>query len=117
MEIKQFGNPAGKKLMLFAESLGCGPAIFWEASSQVQVRRMILSGPEYLDFGILNKPLLSIMPQKQYRTAHEKAIQKLRIMYPRLTVRCFSGFGHGDIINHPDLLAAEMEAFLNSADQ
>lgn len=179
-------NCGGTLDMLFAESLGCGPAIFLEASQRLQVRRMILSGPEYLDFGILNKPLLSIMPQKQYRTAHEKtmpawalrfmgqteegmntmmrripdnislesvratwevglylyrtslppqpdaavacwygekeghmkkAIQKLRIMYPRLTVRCFSGFGHGDIINHPDLLAAEMEAFLNSADQ
>ena len=35
---------------------------------------MILSGAEYLDFGILNKLLLKIMPQKQYRTAREKSM-------------------------------------------
>ena len=166
--------------VLFAESLGCGPAIFLKASPQLQIRRMILSGPEYLDFGVLNKLILKTMPQKQYRTAHEKsmpawalrfmgqteqgmntmmsripdnislesvratwevglylyrtpmppqpdaavacwygekeghmkkAIQKLRAMYPRLTVRCFAGFGHGDILNHPELLVAEMERF------
>ena len=33
---------------------------------------MILSGPEYLDFGVLNRLILKVMPQKQYRTAHEK---------------------------------------------
>lgn len=168
--------------ILFAESLGCGSAIFLQASPQIQVRHMILSGPEYLDFGPLNKPLLNIMPQKQYRTAREKtmpawalrfmgqteqgmntmmrripdnislesvratwevglylyrtslppqpeaavacwygekeghmkkALRKLRAMYPRLAVLCFSGFGHGDIINHPELLAAELEQFLN----
>lgn len=60
--------------ILFAESLGCGPAIFLQASPQIQVRHMILSGPEYLDFGPLNKPLLNIMPQKQYRTAREKTM-------------------------------------------
>lgn len=43
----------------------------------------------------------------------KKALRKLRAMYPRLAVRCFSGFGHGDIINHPELLAAELEQFLN----
>lgn len=139
---------------------------------------MILSGAEYLDFGILNKLLLKIMPQKQYRTAREKsmptwalrfvgqteqgmkimlnripdhvslesiratwavglylyriplppqpdaqvacwygekeghmkkAIQKLRKVYPRLTISCFPGFGHGEIINHPALLVSELE--------
>ena len=144
---------------------------------------MILSGPEYLDFGPLNPLILKTMPQKQYRTAHEKtmpawalrfmgqteqgmntmlrripdnislesvratwevglylyrpplppqpdaavacwygekeghmkkAIQKLRAMYPRLTVRCFAGFGHGDILNHPELLAAELKRFEDS---
>ena len=175
-------NCGGTLDVLFAESLGCGPAIFLKASPQIQIRRMILSGPEYLDFGILNRPLLKIMPQKQYRTAHEKtmptwalrfmgqteqgintmlsripdnislesvratwqvglylyrtplppqpdaavacwygekeghmkkAIRKLRVLYPRLTVRCFAGFGHGDILNHPELLAAELKRFEN----
>ena len=31
--------------ILFAESLGCGPAIFLNASPQIRIRRMILSGP------------------------------------------------------------------------
>ncbi len=171
----------GRLDMLYAESLGCGPAIFLKSSPKVQIDRMILSGPEYLDFGVLNKPLLKVMPQKQYRTAHEKsmpawalkfmgqteqgmqtmmnripdnislesvratweaglylyrtdlkvlpdaavacwygekeghmkkALQKLRKIYPNLTVRCFTGFGHGDIINHPELLAKELIEFM-----
>lgn len=173
-------NCGGHLDTLFAESLGCGPAILLKASSQVRIDRMILSGPEYLDFGILNGLLLKVMPQKQYRTAHEKsmpswalrfmgqteegmntmlrripehislesiratwavglylyrmplpvqpdaqvacwygekeghmkkAVQKLRAVYPRLAVRCFPGFGHGDIINHPALLVSELERF------
>lgn len=60
--------------MLFAESIGCGPAVFLKSSPKVQVDHMILSGPEYLDFGIMNKPLLKIMPQNQYKTAHEKSM-------------------------------------------
>ena len=46
---------------LYAESLGCGPAVYLKASKKIQIRRMILSGPEYLDFGhgdILNHPAL-----------------------------------------------------------
>lgn len=43
----------------------------------------------------------------------KKAIQKLRKVYPKLTVRCFSDFGHGDIINHPELLVEEMIRFMN----
>lgn len=42
----------------------------------------------------------------------KKAIQRLRRAYPKLTVRCFKGFGHGDIINHPDLLASELIDFM-----
>ena len=71
------------------------------------------------------------MPQKQYRTnfpvqpdakvacwygekeGHmKKAIHRLRKAYPGLIVRCFPGFGHGEIINHPALLASELERFL-----
>ena len=62
----------GRLDLLFAESLGCGPAVFLKASPTVQIDRMILSGPEYLDFGVLNRLILKVMPQKQYRTAHEK---------------------------------------------
>lgn len=42
----------------------------------------------------------------------KKAIQKLWAVYPGLTARCFRGFGHGDILNHPALLVSEPEQFL-----
>ena len=168
--------------LLFAESLGCGPAVLLKGSNKVRIDRMILSGPEYLDFGVLNGLILRIMPPKQYETARKKtmpawalrfmgqteqgmqtmlsripekislesvratwaagltlyrtkfpvqeganvacwygekeghmkkAIRRLRQAYPKLTVRCFPGFGHGDIINHPELLASELTQFLN----
>jgi len=171
----------GRLDMLFAESLGCGPAILLNSSPKVRIDRMILSGPEYLDFGVLNRLILKIMPPKQYQTAcrktmpawalrfmgqteqgmqtmlsripdhislesvratwavglylyhtdftvqpdakvacwygereghMKKAIRKLRKVYPGLTVRCFSGFGHGDIINHPKLLTKELMQFM-----
>ena len=164
--------------MLFAESLGCGPAVLLKASRNIRIRRMILSGPEYLDFGILNPLILKIMPQKQYQTAKtktmpawalrfmrqteagmqtmlsripdhvslesvyatwkvglylyrmlperqpdakvacwygqreghmKKAIEKLRMVYPKLTVRRFPDFGHGDILNHPQLLVQSLK--------
>lgn len=167
--------------MLFAESLGCGPAVLLKSFGKASIGHMILSGPEYLDYGILNGMILRVMPQKQYETARKKtmpawalrfmgqteqgmnkmlsripdnislesvratwevglnlyrtdlpvqpeaeaacwygekeghmkkAIQRLRVAYPRLTVRCFKGFGHGDIINHPRLLADEMIRFM-----
>ena len=163
---------------LYAESLGCGPAVYLKASKNIQIRRMILSGPEYLDFGIWNPLILKIMPPKQYQTAKtktmpawalrfmgqteagmqtmldripdhvslesvyatwkvglylyrcmpepqpdaevacwygqreghmKKAIEKLRKVYPKLTVRCFPDFGHGDILNHPTLLAEKLK--------
>lgn len=169
--------------LLFAESLGCGPAVFLKASQNVQIRKMVLSGPEYLDFGILNPLILKIMPQKQYQTAKtkemppwalrfmgqteagmqtmlnripdsvslesvyatwkvglylyrtipecqpdaevacwygqreghmKKAIQRLQQVYPKLTVRCFPDFGHGDILNHPGLFAEELKKEISS---
>lgn len=175
-------NCGGRLSMLYAESLGCGPAVLLKAMDGVQIDHMILSGPEYLDYGILNGLLLRIMPQKQFKTAKEKtmpawalkfmgqtpegmaammrkipdhislesiratwevglnlyrtqlpvqrdakvacwygekeghmkkAVEKLRQAYPLLMVRCFAGYGHGDILNHPGQLASELIAFLN----
>ena len=48
--------------MLFAESLGCGPAVLLKSSPKVKIDHMILSGPEYLDFGVLNGLILKVMP-------------------------------------------------------
>ena len=39
----------------------------------------------------------------------KKAIEKLRMVFPKLTVRCFPDFGHGDILNHPVLLAEKLK--------
>ena len=39
----------------------------------------------------------------------KKAIEKLKQAYPKLTVRCFPDFGHGDILNHPELLVQELK--------
>ncbi len=171
----------GQLDLLFAESLGCGPTMFLQTSPRVRIDCMILSGPEYLDFGALNKWILKIMPRKQYETARtktmpawalrfmgqteqgiqtmlsripdcvslesvratwavgltlyrtdfpvqpeakvacwygereghmKKAIQKLQGIYPQLTVNCFAGFGHGEIINHPEMLAQELMRLL-----
>lgn len=171
-------NCGGTLDLLFAESLGCGPAVCLKASKNIRIRRMILSGPEYLDFRILNPLILKIMPQKQYQTAKtktmpawalrfmrqteagmqtmlsripdhvslesvyatwkvglylyrmlperqpdakvacwygqreghmKKAIEKLRMVYPKLTVRRFPDFGHGDILNHPQLLVQSLK--------
>lgn len=175
-------NCGGNLDLLFAESLGCGPAIFLQAMEKVRVGRMILSGPEYLDFGILNGLLLKIMPGMQYKAAKErampawalrfmgqtkegmatmmrripdkisqksiratwevgltlyrtklpvqreakvacwygareghmkKAIERLKEVYPQLAVQCFAGYGHGEIINHPEQLADELTRFLD----
>ena len=62
-------NLDGHLDMLFAESLGCGPAVLLKSSQNVRIEHMVLSGPEYLDFGVLNGFILKVMPQKQYKTA------------------------------------------------
>ncbi len=175
-------NCGGKLDMLFAESLGCAPAVLLKSDNRVHISHMILSGPEYLDCGIFNGLVLKIMPPKQHRLTKEKqmpawvlkfmgqteegmrtmmsripdnislesvyttwkvgltlyranfpvqkdasvacwygekeghmkkAIKKLRQCYPRLKVRCFAGYGHGEIINHPEQLATGLIEFLN----
>ena len=42
----------------------------------------------------------------------KKAIQKLRRAFPALEVHPFEGFGHGEIIAHPELMAAEIRKFM-----
>lgn len=50
--------------ILFGESLGGGPSVFLSKNDSVQIGRMILSGPEYMNYGILNKPLIKMMPKR-----------------------------------------------------
>ena len=42
----------------------------------------------------------------------KKAIQKLKRAFPALAVHSFAGFGHGEIIAHPELMAAEISRFI-----
>lgn len=146
MDIKRLGNPDGKSVMLLHGNLMCwrqfedlipylepdycihavsfdgfdGTGQTTYATAQAQADRLA----EYLDFGVLNRLILKVMPSKQYRTAHEKsmpawalrfmgqteereghmkkALKILRQAYPKLTTRCFPGYGHGDA-NHLDL--------------
>ena len=44
------------------------------------------------------------------------ALQKLRRAYPNLEDHPFPGFGHGEIMAHPDLMAQEIERFMERAD-
>lgn len=174
-------NSGGRLDMLFAESLGCGPAVMLMDMNGLQIDHMILSGPEYLNFGILNSFLLKVMPKMQYKTVKtrsmpvwalkfmgqteegmktmmnripdnislesiratwkvglnlykakvsvrhdakvacwygeneghmKKAIEKLRQIYPQLVVKCFEGYGHGEIMNHPEQLTENLFYFL-----
>ncbi len=42
----------------------------------------------------------------------KKALAKLRRAFPSLEERAFSGFGHGEIMAHPELMAREMARFM-----
>jgi hypothetical protein len=41
-------------------------------------------------------------------------VQKLRRAFPALVVRPFDGFGHGEIIAHPELMAEEIKRFITN---
>ena len=42
----------------------------------------------------------------------KKAVWKLKSAFPSLEVRPFEGLGHGEIIAHPELTAAEIRKFI-----
>jgi pimeloyl-ACP methyl ester carboxylesterase len=42
----------------------------------------------------------------------KKAIQKLKRAFPNAEIHPFAGFGHGEIIAHPDVMAAEIRRFV-----
>ena len=48
------------------------------------------------------------------RAEHEKAMQKLKRAYPNAQDNLFVGYGHGDIIGHPDVMARDIIAFMKS---
>ncbi|MCV7153773.1 alpha/beta fold hydrolase [Mycolicibacterium pyrenivorans] len=44
----------------------------------------------------------------------DKGIAKLREYFPELEERAFPGYGHGEILQHPEQFIAELEGFLSS---
>lgn len=44
----------------------------------------------------------------------KKAVQKLKRAFPHAQVHPFAGYGHGDIISHPDVMAADLIEFLEA---
>ena len=44
----------------------------------------------------------------------KKAMQKLKCAYPNAQDHPFVGYGHGDIIGHPDVMARDIIAFMKS---
>ena len=47
----------------------------------------------------------------------KKAVQKLKRAFPGLEIHPFPGFGHGEVIAHPDLMALEIKKFLGGTDK
>lgn len=47
----------------------------------------------------------------------KKAVQKLKRAFPSLEVHPFPGYGHGEIIAHPDVMAEEIRKFLKDSSQ
>ena len=42
----------------------------------------------------------------------KKALEKLRRAFPAAEDKPFEGMGHGDIIGHPEIMAAEINKFI-----
>ena len=42
----------------------------------------------------------------------KKAVHKLKRAFPNAEIHPFAGFGHGEIIAHPDVMAAEIKRFM-----
>lgn len=42
------------------------------------------------------------------------AVKKLKSIFPGIEVKAFEGYGHGEILQHPDQLRTEIERFVNA---
>lgn len=183
-------NFGGHIKAVLGESLGCGPALFLHLNPQVTVEYLILSGPQYMNYSILNGFAVRKISNIQYKLvqmcSHEnikmpwllkkfsgrneaamkvwaasipknisvqtlrkcaseavsmysnlaeiaphpdakvviwygehernmkRAIPRLKHLYPNAGIHSFAGFGHGEIIEHPEILVLELEQFLKS---
>ena len=177
----------GQVDMVFGESFGCATAGMLFHRKKVTVDSLIISGPQYMNIGILSGLMSAIIPRNQYRLLYsiqerkklpwllklysraddekllaqfqnvpqnisletlrncmrealslyeqidrfapepearvsiwygakepnmKKAVEKLKKAFPNAEERAFEGFGHGEIIAHPDKMAKEIREFL-----
>ena len=178
--------------LVFGESFGCATAGTLFHRRRVRTDSLIMSGPQYMDLGILSGFVTSVIPRSQYRLLKrihgrrklplllklytrtddekllgqfaaippnispetlkncareslrlyeeieryepdpsakvgiwygakepnmKKAAEKLRRAFPNAELHPFPGFGHGEIIAHPELMAAEIRRFLGGDEQ
>ena len=173
--------------LVFGESFGCATAGMLFHRQRVKAASMILSGPQYMDLGILTGVMKAIIPRNQYRLLYniqtrkklpwllklytrtddekllaqfknvppnvsldtlrnameeslalydaidrfepdpdarlaiwrgakepnmKKALKKLKRAFPNVQDHPFEGFGHGELLAHPERMAKEIRAFL-----
>ena len=178
----------GQVDLVFGESFGCATAGMLFHRKKVAVGSLIMSGPQYMNIGVLSGILAAIIPRNQYRLLHniqerkklpwllklytrtddeklldqfesvpqnisletlqnctrealalyeqierfepepearvsiwygakepnmKKAVKKLKRAFPNVEERPFEGWGHGEIIAHPDKMAREIREFLS----
>ena len=178
----------GQVDLVFGESFGCATAGLLFHRKKVAVGSLIMSGPQYMNIGVLSGILAAIIPRNQYRLLHniqereklpwllklytrtddekllaqfesvpqnisletlqnctrealalyeqidrfapepearvsiwygakepnmKKAVKKLKRAFPNVEERPFEGWGHGEIIAHPDKMAREIREFLS----
>ena len=135
--------------LVFGESFGCATAFMLFHRQKVRVRSMILSGAQYMNMGIWDKPFAAYVPRSQFKLLQriqsadklplykqvdtfkprpdakvaiwygsrepnmKKAVQKIKRAFPNAEEHPFEGYGHGDIIGCPDVMAEQIERFMS----
>ena len=161
--------------LVFGESFGCATALMLFHRQKVRVRSMILSGAQYMNMGIWDKPFAAYVPRSQFKLLQriqsaddekllhqfqyvprnasletlqnctkealalykqvdtfkprpdakvaiwygsrepnmKKAVQKIKRAFPNAEEHPFEGYGHGDIIGCPDVMAEQIERFMS----
>lgn len=107
MEVQEFGKQNSRKIMLLP-----GNMMSWRQFEAV----ILLLEKQY--------PVIdTFAPDPEAKVAiwygsnepnMKKAMQKLKRAYPNAQDHPFVGYGHGDIIGHPDVMARGIIAFMKS---
>jgi len=70
-----------------------------------------------------SKKIKKIKPQPSFKTAcwygakeknMKKAVIELKRVFPEIQVKAFTGFGHGEILQHPELFLEEIDHFVTA---